>query len=686
MREVIEAIGAMARRDPERVAITDAEGELSYAALAAAVGGMSETLTPTPPVVGLLMPRDRRHIVADLALAALGRTIVPLPDFFAVGQWRHIVADAGIGAIVTTAEGRDRLAALPTPILVVDGAAAAPLPKPRASRRIIYTSGTTGAPKGVILTETNIAASLAGLAKAVDAATSDVHLSVLPFALLLEQLAGVLLPLGCGARIHIASSAQAALDEAEAFGATTSVLVPQLLDAWVGLLLQTRRRAPSRLRFIAVGGAPVGTALANAAWNLGLPVYEGYGLSECCSVVAVNRPGERRPGSVGWPLDGVAVAVEDGEIVVRGPTVMAGYLGGQPVNGIWRTGDAGRLEPDGTLVVLGRRDDVVVTANGRNIHPEWIEPMLRADPAIHACAVVGGDNGLCAAILPATAEPVDWRRVLRTRTADAPDYARPACHELLTPAEVVAHALFTVDGRPRRRRIAQFLKERAMNFYDTLVAATAPERTAFTQIPIIRAALSDGVDPALYVAFLNSAYHHVRYTVPLMQAALAKCGPKDDALADGLREYILEEVGHEEWILDDIAALGGDKAASRTGRPPLAVRAMVAMAYHLIAEEGPYALLGMVHVLEGMSVALADKAAEAIRHRVAPGTQGGFSYLISHGGLDVSHVKGFADLLDAIDTPERRAIVIAAAREFYALYGNIFRDLAAQASEASDAA
>lgn len=686
MREVLEAIGATARRTPERIAITDALGAMTYGELAGAIGGMCETLAPTPPVIGLSMPRDRRHVIADLALAALGRTIVPLPDFFAIGQWRHIVADAGVAAIVTAPEGRARFAALPTPTLAAESGRVAPIPSPRASRRIIYTSGTTGAPKGVMLAEASLSASLAGLAAAANASADDVYLSALPFSLLLEQLAGVLLPLKFGARIHIAASPQSAPEDAERVRATTSVLVPELLAGWVGWLLQTHRRAPETLRFVAVGGAPVGEALATAAWNLGLPVYEGYGLSECGSVVAVNRPGERRPGTVGWPLDGVAVTVEDGEIVVRGPTVMTGYVGGKPTNGVWRTGDAGHVEPDGSLVVLGRKDDVVVTANGRNIHPEWIEPMLLADPAIRACAVVGGEAGLLAAILPATPTPTDWRRVVRERTADAPDYARPTEIAVLTPAEAQAHALFTVDGRPRRRCIAQFLEERAMTFYDTLVAATTPERTAFTQIPIIRTALSEGVDPGLYLGFLDSAYHHVRYTVPLMNAALAKCGPEDDALADGLREYIVEETGHEAWILDDIAALGGDRDATRDGRPPLAVRAMVAMAYHLVAEEGPYALLGMVHVLEGMSVALADKAAEAIKRHVAPGTQGGFSYLISHGGLDISHVKGFADLLDAIDTPDRRATVIAAAREFYVLYGNIFRALAAQAGEASHAA
>ncbi|MGE5506691.1 MAG: TenA family transcriptional regulator [Actinomycetota bacterium] len=213
-----------------------------------------------------------------------------------------------------------------------------------------------------------------------------------------------------------------------------------------------------------------------------------------------------------------------------------------------------------------------------------------------------------------------------------------------------------------------------MSFTQALTQATEADRNRFLSIPVIAGALADGVDRPLYLAFLNSAYHHVRYTVPLLEAALAACGPGDTVLAEGLRDYVREETGHDEWILDDIAALGGDAEAVRRARPPLPVRAMVAMAFHLIAEEGPYSLLGMVHVLEGMSVALAHRAAQSIRARL--GSEAGFSYLTSHGSLDIGHVEGFCRLIEAVDSPARRAVVIAAARDFYQLYGDVFRALA----------
>ncbi|MGE5506692.1 MAG: AMP-binding protein [Actinomycetota bacterium] len=456
MRKVLAAVRAA---DPARLAVSDADGVLTYGALADAVAACAGRLADAPATIGLMMPRSRAHVVADLALASLGRTIVPLPDFFSPDQLAHVAADAGIGAVVTVPELAARVESLGVPVLDGRGGDAW-LVADEPSRRIVYTSGTTGRPKGVVLDEAAMSASLAGLGRAAGASAADVHLSLLPFSLLLEQLAGVLLPLLAGARVHVATSPL----EAEAVGATTSVVVPGLLATWVRALTAMGRRAPSSLRFVAVGGAPVGEALAAAALDVGLPVHEGYGLSECCSVVAVNRPGQRRAGTVGRPLDGVDVAIEDGEIVVRGPTVMAGYLGHDAAGGIWRTGDLGRFDPDGNLVVLGRKDDVVVTPEGRNVHPEWIEPMLLADPAVRACAVVAGDGGVKAVVVPtdpaAPADPGHWLPILVRLSAAAPAYARPTEVAVVSADFARAQAFFTPDARPRRRRIAQILNTR----------------------------------------------------------------------------------------------------------------------------------------------------------------------------------------------------------------------------------
>jgi long-subunit acyl-CoA synthetase (AMP-forming) len=238
-------------------------------------------------------------------------------------------------------------------------------------------------------------------------------------------------------------------------------MVPELLRAWVGALHRTRRRAPDSLRYVAVGGAPVPASLADAGWAYGIPVHEGYGLSECASVVALNRAGARRSGTVGTPLDGVKVAIEDGEIVVHGPTVMDGYLGGAPVGCVWHTGDLGHIEDDGRIVIDGRRDNLLVTAGGRNVQAEWVERALAREPAIAFAAVIGhGAPVLTAVIVPSPESRdsfVDPHRALaavRAACADLPAYAVPGRVVVTDLASLAAANLLTPTGRPCRPALA----------------------------------------------------------------------------------------------------------------------------------------------------------------------------------------------------------------------------------------
>ncbi len=217
----------------------------------------------------------------------------------------------------------------------------------------------------------------------------------------------------------------------------------------------------------------------------------------------------------------------------------------------------------------------------------------------------------------------------------------------------------------------------SLRFYDLLLTETATEQARFMSVPVIRHAVENGVDRDLYLDYLACAYHHVKHTCPLLGLALSRCDEQDQSYRAGLLDYLDEEKGHEAWILDDIRALGGDADAVRQALPPFPVRMMVAYANYAIERISPYALLGMVHVLEGMSVALARAAASSIttKLKVDP-SQGGFSYLTSHGHLDEDHVAAFAVLLDQIDTPERREIIIQSAKDFYQLFGDVFRFLA----------
>jgi pyrroloquinoline quinone (PQQ) biosynthesis protein C len=213
-----------------------------------------------------------------------------------------------------------------------------------------------------------------------------------------------------------------------------------------------------------------------------------------------------------------------------------------------------------------------------------------------------------------------------------------------------------------------------MPFYDHLVAQSTGERDGLLATPLIQRALQGRVSHAEYRAFLAQAYHHVRHTVPLLMACGARLPEHLDWLRGALARYIAEEIGHENWILDDIAAAGGDPHAVRSMAPAAATEVMVAYAYDLIQRRNPAGFLGMVYVLEGTSVSLAQRAATAIQENLGlPPTA--FRYLDSHGSVDQEHIRFLEDLLNRLEHPQDQEAVLHSARMFFRLYGDIFRTL-----------
>lgn len=214
-----------------------------------------------------------------------------------------------------------------------------------------------------------------------------------------------------------------------------------------------------------------------------------------------------------------------------------------------------------------------------------------------------------------------------------------------------------------------------MNFHHQLITDTAPARQGLLAATIIQGVLLRGeVSLPSYIAFLTEAYHHVKHTVPLLRAAKAALPAHHAWLNDAMDEYIEEEAGHDEWILDDIRACNADAEAVRHGRPAHATEVMVAYAYDTITRGNPLGFFGMVHVLEGTSVALALQAADAIQKPLSL-PDSAFSYLRSHGTLDQEHTAHFALLMDRITDPADQAAIVHAARAFYRLYGDVFRGL-----------
>ncbi len=457
MHAVFAALESNANTRPDAIAFQDDKTSVTWFVLAARVADLTARLSDAPKTIGIALAGGVDYVVADLAITLSGRRQVPLPFFFSKEQNAHILFDAGSGAVI--AYDAAMFAALPH-LGVIDpamsNAGAVLLPKYQGgAERVIYTSGSSGKPKGVIIGDRQLDASLNALAKVVAGSPADRHLSILPLPQLLEQICGIFLPILSGAQTVFRFEATKALfggpiePFAEAFETlkpTTSLLAPAVLGRWITDLKTKQQTPPDSLRFVAVGGASSSPALINAAHALGIPVCEGYGLSECCAVVAMNRPNDSVAGTVGPVLDGLDVVIEKGEITVSGPTVMMGYLNGEAAPERWFTGDLGHFDGD-RLIIDGRKDALLVIGSGRNISPEWVEQLVNADPRIVSSALtIREDDG--ALILIVAAASLVTCHDLIAHLADLPQYAQPQAVIFVSPTE--PDFLFPV-GTPNRK-------------------------------------------------------------------------------------------------------------------------------------------------------------------------------------------------------------------------------------------
>jgi len=482
MSRVLAALREHASRTPDAPAVeaVDPAHSLTYAGLAVAIDQLAASLQSSGVrVAAVLADNTPAWCVADLALIAAGVPSVPVPHFFSPQQIKHLFLRAGVNVLLT-----DR-PEMVQPLLAAVGVEAKVQPLPMAGltrfdfagvpaadlpagcAKITFTSGSTGDPKGVCLTQEAMEAVAASLAEATGAVSGDRHLSAMPYATLLENIGGLYAPLLVGATVCAHGLAAVGLSGASGLDvptfvtrlslsrATTTIMIPQMLHALVSALEMGMPR-PAALRFIAVGGAPVSLHLLQRAEKLGLPVYEGYGLSEAASVVAVNRPGVMLHGSVGKPLPHVGLSfADDGEILVNG-SLFLGYLG-EPAraDAAWPTGDLGYLDEAGFLHLSGRKKHIFITAFGRNVSPEWVERELSIEPAIGQACVFGEARPINVAVIQPRqgADIQAVQAAVDAANSRLPDYARVSRWVAAREPFSVANGLWTGTGRPRRGEI-----------------------------------------------------------------------------------------------------------------------------------------------------------------------------------------------------------------------------------------
>jgi len=468
MSRVLAAITQRARLNDGAIALSDDRLALTYGALETAIESAARELFQWAPLarpgspVAMRLPNGPAWVILDLALARLGWASLPLPGFFTDEQRRHAMADAGASLLIEAAEAGDGDIELAGTPLRVTPLALAPRALPPGTAKITYTSGSTGQPKGVCLSRQHMEAVAASLVETIGADYAGIHLPLLPLSILLENVAGLYTTLLAGGRYHVLPADQLGL--ADPFrpdlprlagaiaeqGANSLILVPELLRALMMVMTFTGVRLPA-LKLVAVGGAKVSPSLLSRADELGLPVYEGYGLSECASVVALNTPSHRKAGMVGRPLPHLRVAIDKGEIVVEGSGFL-GYAGGAVHEGPVRTGDLGAIDADGFLSISGRATNTIITSHGRNVSPEWVESELTAQPEIRQAVVLGEAqaelSALIVPLIPGMDEAAIASAVARAN-ANLPPYAQIG-RWLVRDAFDAAAGELTNNGRPRR--------------------------------------------------------------------------------------------------------------------------------------------------------------------------------------------------------------------------------------------
>jgi long-subunit acyl-CoA synthetase (AMP-forming) len=497
MTSTLDAVRHFAASYPTRCAVRSASVALTYDALLARATHIAEVLDSHEiEVLALAADNGPDWLAIDLG-AQLARTVlVPLPPYFTREQIAHAIEDSGANALIANRcilQLHDFDVGELEPMATLGSELAwCRLPEqlgaetPTATAKISYTSGTTGRPKGVCLKQAAMDTVADSLRRAVAELDVTRHLCVLPLATLLENIGGVYAPLQNGAEIVVPGAPETGLAGAARFEPATLlrcidryrpqsiILVPQLLASLVATL-ERGAPPPTSLKLVAVGGGHVSHALLERADRLGLPVYEGYGLTECASVVALNTPTARRIGSVGKPLAHVDLTIDaGGEIHVAGPAV-SGYVGGDHLPQRLATGDLGRLDGDGFLYVTGRRKNLFITSFGRNVSPEWVEAELCEEPAIAQAAVFGEARPWNVAIIvPApSARPEQIRAAVDAANRRLPDYARVADWRSAAEPFTPGNGQLTTNGRNRRAAIWNCYRYELDALYDERLDLTA---------------------------------------------------------------------------------------------------------------------------------------------------------------------------------------------------------------------
>lgn len=467
-------------RDSESLILLDASRHFDSRQLERAIAHFARMLDKLGiDRLALFADNSIDWLIADLACLQLEIVLLPLPAYFSSAQLQHALLTSGIRHIAT--DNPQQLQTLlpelklqiqhnySPDLCILESSIHIDRPElPRGTQKITFTSGSSGQPKGVCLSAEQQELQAGSLCDAIQI-DQPLHMCALPLPTLLENIAGVYAPLFAGGQVHLPSlhalgfegsrmlRPQAFLQQLSLIQPDTLILIPQLL----AFLVQAARQGwpVPEFKFVAVGGSKVSPDLIHEARHAGIPAYEGYGLSECTSVVSLNIPAADQPGTCGKVLPIHQLSIENGEILIRGNN-MLGYLENPEswYPEVIHTGDLGHLDPENFLHIDGRSKNLLISSYGRNISPEWVESELLTSPLFSEVVVFGDARPHCVALLSTRSPEITEQQIdqaIAGVNSKMPDYARIQAWYRLHKPLAVNPLFMTSNDRPRREQISQ---------------------------------------------------------------------------------------------------------------------------------------------------------------------------------------------------------------------------------------